>query len=185
MKNLTLSTLILSALLWLAPLVCAQPQSLISNGDFAKDGEGWTYQHLGTQNPAMVFVDAGPTPELTRAFHAEATPEVEPKVLKAYSVEIRQPLNRAIKTSETFVIKFWARSPQSNTLAAAFGTSAKPIHSFLYKKFVLTPEWKHYDVEAVSKEDLAMGEAQLAFHLAFAPGTIELTGVEVLDETTP
>ena len=165
-----------------ASLALAQPQNLISNGDFAKDGAGWTYQHLGTQSSTMTFVDAGPTPELTRALHAEATPEVEPKVLKAYSVEIRQPLSRALKRGETFKLSFWARSPQNNTLAAAFGTSAKPIRSFIYKRFDLTPEWKHYDVEALSKEDLDQGGAQLAFHLSFAPGVIELTGIELSGE---
>ncbi len=132
----------------------------------------------------MLFVDEGPTAELTQAFHAEVTPEAEPNVLKAYSVEIRQSLNRAVKTNEKFKLFFWARSPQSNTIAAILGTSAKPTRSFTYKRFVLTPEWKQYSAEVASKEDLAQGGAQLTFHLSFAPGVIEISGIELLGEAT-
>lgn len=189
MKSLTFSLIAALGVAALgAPFALAQdaaPTStnLISNGDFAKDGEGWVYHYLGTQNPDPVFIDAAPTDKITRALQATVTPESAPTVLKTYSMTMRQTFGRAVKAGETFKASFWARSPESSTLAIIFGTLEKDKRGFLFKRITVSPDWKQYEVTTTSKEDMALGNPTLEFHLALQPGTLELTGVEVTAES--
>jgi endo-1,4-beta-xylanase len=168
--------------LWVvtAALLCAigaaqEPVNLIANSAFNTGTQFWTL--YGEERCRVSVTDSG-RPDFPKALHLELSPEPGSD---PWSIQVQQPVDGFITKGDRLQIKLWMRSPTRNKLSVYLQIPAAPYTKPLNRTVELTPDWQEVTVEGQSDADYGPGGLHLGFHLAFAPGTIEVTGIRVFD----
>lgn len=159
----------------LACIGCAQeePANLVLNGGFTNQMEEWSVP----QSPAcMAKVTDAKVGPCVKALQLTVRPEPGSQ---PHSIVLNQKVDERLIQGEPLVLSFWARSPQSNRINAYVELSRDPYTKTVGQAVALTPEWKEYVLSGKAVQDYKAGDAQVVFHLGFAPGVIELTGIRL------
>jgi GH35 family endo-1,4-beta-xylanase len=152
-----------------------EPVSLVANGSFANGTKSWTL--YGEERCRASVVDSGRA-DFPKALHLELNPEPGSD---AWSIQLQQPVDGFITKGDRLQIKVWMRSPTGNKLTAYLQIPEAPYAKPLSRTLELTPDWQEVTVEGAADADYSPGGLHLGFHLGFAPGTVEMTGVRALD----
>jgi len=150
-----------------------KPQSLIVNGDFARDLEGWGGAG-GDTLQATVFDSQ--RPEFARAIRLAVAP---PQEAMPWSVGFGQASAVAVRKGDAVYFRAWLRSPSKSTVAFIVEMSAPPNSKYISQTVALTPEWKEYRFMGRAPASFAPGQSQTKFFLGYGQGTVELADVRV------
>jgi endo-1,4-beta-xylanase len=149
--------------------------NLIANGDLSDGPKGWSI----TQNEtcASSIIDAE-VAEFTKALRLALKPRpgADP-----WSILLQNPINAFIDEGDRLQLRIWMRSPESCRVTAYVEVREDPYTKSISETFALTPEWKEYTIEGAAAQDYDPMEARVGFHLGFDEGTVEITGVQLVD----
>ena len=167
---------VLSALLLAsAPVVAQEPVNLIGNGSFNSGTQLWGL--MGGERCRFSVVDSA-RQDFPKAVRLELNPEVD---ADPWSIMVAQPVDGFLTTGDRLQVKLWARSASGNRVNPFLEIPQPPYSKPLTEILTLTPDWEEYTLEGVADADYSPGGLRLGFHLAFAVGTVELTGIRVFD----
>ena len=148
---------------------------LLSNGDFVRQTEGWTFEcRRPDAEAAAVAADTGPD-----AFPVAKS--VELRVAKpgpqSWFVRFEQA-GFAVREGGAFTVSFWARADQPCTLHVGIEQTHEPWHVLSSRKDVpLTAQWKWFCYS------VSVGESDARARLVFDPpmqaGSCWLAGVSL------
>ncbi|MBV9863740.1 MAG: endo-1,4-beta-xylanase [Abitibacteriaceae bacterium] len=170
--HVLLALVITSLLSTLSSAQTREPDNLLSNGDFSRNEASWELP-TGGADTSFVAAQAGP---FRRALHIVLSPmQGEPP----YSIALRQALGVALKKGDPLVMRVWLRSPSNNTIGAFVEQAAAPYAKLISQELKLTPQWKQYEIRGTSQADYPTEGTRVIFHLGYAPGVVEITGVRV------
>jgi endo-1,4-beta-xylanase len=150
-----------------------KPQSLIVNGDFARDAEGWS----GVGEPTLKATAFDPgRPELARAVRLESNP---PADASPWTVQFGQQCTAAVRKGDAVYFRAWLRSPDKSTIAFIYEMAAAPNTKYISQKVTLTPEWREYRFMGRAPATFAPAQSQAKFFLGYGKGTVEVADVRV------
>lgn len=155
--------------------VRAQTGNLLVNGDFAAGFAEWEFSETGGLGVKPV---ACALPGLPRALALTIAPTPG---APQHALFARQVLEARLPAGHRLRLRAWLRSAQSQRLAIMVEGAQDPWPKYAQATLKLTPEWTRYEATGALAQAVAPGAAQLVCHLNFDAGTIEMTGVEVVD----
>ena len=141
---------------------------ILGNGDFSAGTSGWIM--TGQMQSQVVSVDDAPTSRALR-LQVGATSTRNP-----WDLQLTQKSSKALPKGTKIHISFWARSPESLTMAAKYQRTGD-ADLIVFKSFDLTPKWKEYSMEGIVVRDYAANQTELTYHLAYGTGTFDITSV--------
>ena len=162
------------ALLAMSGLAQAPP-SLIANGDFSDGTRGWSVAQNETCASSVIDADvAGFTKALRLTL--KPRPDADP-----WSILLQNPINAFIDEGDRLQLRIWMRSPDSCQVTAYVEVREDPYTKSISETFALTPEWQEYTIEGAAVQHYDPMEARVGFHLGSDEGTVEITGVRLVD----
>ncbi|MCC7494696.1 MAG: endo-1,4-beta-xylanase [Fimbriimonadaceae bacterium] len=153
------------------------PGSLVSNGDFARQGEDWG---LPDDGALVVAAQAGP---YTNAVRATVTPSEQP-----WTRALRQGLGVSVAQGNRLELRFWGRSAEGCRVTAKVEQASDPWTASLSETVRLTADWREYTFTGPAAASYRADGWALAFHLAHDRGVVELAGVRLVnldDQSAP
>ncbi len=160
--------------------------SVISDGltGFTLQGNN-TYGTKSTVNvsdPPIIYVGGNPTPAFTQAIQVVTTTQPP----KPQNLQLNQVNSAAINQSDTLYVELYARAVGSSTSAQTtviFEQKVTFTQSLNYTATVGT-QWQKLQLPFSALGSYIAGNAQLNLRLGFAPQTIQLGGIKVLNYGT-
>ena len=142
---------------------------------------------LGRSEIAAV-ADAPSGATFTNALRVAITKPM--KVDQSWAVELKAPLVAAVTNGDVCFLEFWARCLESEhetgtgQITAFVQLGHEPWTKCLAKRINLGKVWTKVRQPFMATVNLASGEGQCGFHLAFAKQTVEIAGVRLIDYRT-
>jgi endo-1,4-beta-xylanase len=98
-----------------------------------------------------------------------------------WNVEISQAIHPSISLNHLLRLTFWARSVTHNPIRAVLEQAAAPYQSVLVTSPTLTPQWQEFTLVETNTTEYGPNGVALRFQVGQQTGTIEITGVHLLD----
>ena len=104
----------------------------------------------------------------------------------AWEMQMTSPTITAIEKDDVLLATFFARVENEQESGGGetefvFELAAEPYTKSVSYAVPLTPEWREVQVRFLAVDNYAPGQAQLIFRLGYAPETIQIGGVSVLN----
>lgn len=155
--------------LW-AALPATAADNALPNGDFADDLKGWT---VAKQHPfEATVVDA----QDIEAKHALSI-TVDTKPAQNWHVQVRHALSQPLQANQQGTVTAWMRSPDELPISIMLQQASPPFTPLMFERFTLTPQWKQYTFEGVSRGPA--DKAQLTLTAGFETGRVEVADIRV------
>jgi len=157
----------------------AEPENLLTNGDFAARLEGWRLGEDATCVASVVPTDVG---GVKTALHLQVAPA---EGSNTWSINLNQPVDWQIEQGHRLQARVWMRSPDQCRVSIYLEIAKDPWTKSLSQVVTLTPEWQEVVVEGKALATYAPTGANFGCHLAHDRGIIEITGVRLFDLDAP
>lgn len=106
---------------------------------------------------------------------------------KPYEVELKAQTIGPIRKGDALWLSFWWRAAPSTdsefeAVTRVYVSKSSPPWTTLHSQSLgAKSEWRWIQIPFIANESLAAGEAQVTFHLAFCPQTVEFGGMTLLN----
>ncbi|MGC4091652.1 MAG: glycoside hydrolase family 44 protein [Polyangiaceae bacterium] len=126
---------------------------------------------------STVAAEGQPFPDALRA-------EIKEASNSEWSVQVQAPTAAVVNKGDAILASFYVRMTKPNASGVGetqfvFERAGSPYTKSVTYNIRLTPEWRQVQVRFQSKEDYAVGGAQMIFRLGYDPETIEFGGIKV------
>jgi hypothetical protein len=98
---------------------------------------------------------------------------------EGWAVQLAQYIPSEVPSGQKFRCHFWARSKTKNKAYLVYEMAKKPYTKDFKQEFLLTPEWKEYNVIMTTHQAYPARGSSVKYQVAFGPGEIEINGFEV------
>lgn len=106
---------------------------------------------------------------------------------KPYDIELKATTIGPIRKGDVLWLSFWWRAAPSTdsefeAVTRVYVSKSSPPWTTLHSQSLgAKSEWRRIQIPFIANESLAAGEAQVTFHLAFCPQTVEFGGMTLLN----